>query len=214
MNMKNKIIIVLVSLGLLGAGILIGQRIRPMNCPPPPPPFGPMEEFGRVPGGMEEPGRPFRGEHMTPDKMKAMHDRMEKMKPQMEEFQKKIEAIREASRVKMLGLLRDDQKAKFNEIQENREQMIHAMGERKPKHFGKGEMFPRVRHFEFLNTIIYKPLLERMSKDLNLDEQQKKSFEEILVQRRKEVLDLIDSTPPPSIEAWGERPPPPPPSPF
>ena len=131
-----------------------------------------------------------------------------------EEFQKKIEAIREASRVKMLGLLRDDQKAKFNEIQENREQMIHAMGERKPKHFGKGEMFPRVRHFEFLNTIIYKPLLERMSKDLNLDEQQKKSFEEILVQRRKEVLDLIDSTPPPSIEAWGERPPPPPPSPF
>ena len=40
-------------------------------------------------------------------------------------------------------------------------------------------MSPMVEHFEFLSTIIYRPLLERLTQDLKLDDKQKKSVDYI-----------------------------------
>ncbi|MFZ5806300.1 MAG: hypothetical protein ACOY3I_03720 [Verrucomicrobiota bacterium] len=218
--MKDQIKVAIITILIFISGLVIGIWTQRGQQIPPPPPFGPMAEWEHGGPGGPDFGHPERRESfdrghlpppMPPEHMKAMRAKMEQMKPQMEEFQKKLEAIRENNKNKMLEILREDQKTKFNEIQNRRDQMVdRTMKGKLQMPFGKGGMSPMVKHFEFLSTIIYKPLLDRMSEELNLDDAQKKTFEHILVQRRQDVLNLIDTMPLPSMEAWDNKPPPPP----
>lgn len=209
--MKDQIKIAVITVLIFVSGVLTGIWTQHTKTPPPPP-FGRLPEFGGSP--LERPAerRPFNAkpgkrDFMPPRDMKEMREKMEKLKPKMEEFKKKFETIKEKNKTKIIEILNKEQKAKFDEIQAKRDQMISQAQDGKPRiGFGKAGISPMVEHFEFLSTIIYKPLLERLTQDLKLDDMQKKSVDAVLLQRRKEILDLLDSTPPPSLEIWNKKP--------
>lgn len=219
--MKEILKTTIITLLIFASGLGIGIWLRPAQPELPPPPFGPLPEFGD-----KGRGSPFDMDRLPREKLKEMREQMEKAKPQIEAFQAKLEVIREESRNKIRAILREDQKKQFDAMQEQLQKMADPkcfrdlrqkvkarFGHQPPRQeqspLAKDDQprRPMVRHFEFLNTIIYKPLLEKMAQDLKLDENQKKSCEEILQQRRKAVLDLIDSFPPPSMHML--MPPPP-----
>jgi|GEM_PF-5735152 len=51
----------------------------------------------------------------------------------------------------------------------------------------------------FVGMIIYKPTLEAMTTVLKLDEKQKAKIETLLRERREKIINLVDTTPPPSL---------------
>jgi hypothetical protein len=67
--------------------------------------------------------------------------------------------------------------------------------------------------------VIYRPVLDRLTTKLNLDDKQHAQLQALLIERRNRLLALVDTTPPPSFQLGaimhpsegppGDQPPPP-----
>lgn len=202
--MKDKFSIILITVILFVGGLITGiwtQKIRPT----PPPHIPIMGEFM---------GDHFNMPAPSPEEIK----KMEALKPQMEAFKNKIENIQADFRGKVKNVLSEDQKPKWNALVEKLKEIKGLMDEnrmedKKIPFFGKEPPEHIRRHMfmdggpEFFGVMIYKPVLEKLSVELNLDSNQKKLIEALLHERRQNIINLIDSTPPPSMAMEMEHPP-------
>lgn len=197
--MKGNIQIVATTVALFVAGLLVGiwtQRTRPF----PPPPFPLMGEFGRPQGpgfGVMFPPPPpsWHGNSGAPEEPPSpdeMRRRMEFLAPQIAQFQQKLDTIEENFRNSVGAILNPEQRQKLDAIKKRVANLPPPMP-------GCGsEMGP-----VFVSMVIYRPLYDRISADLGLNEKQQQQLKQLLIDRRNELLALVDNTPPPSFR-FGE----------
>jgi hypothetical protein len=210
--MKDKIAIIFITLVVFLGGLITGvwtQKIRPSTPP-------------RIPIFGEFLGNRFDMPAPSQEEMEKMEKEMEAVKPEMETYMKKISGIQDDFREKVRNVLREDQKPKWDTLVQKRKEMESVLFPRDQRNKGKsGPFFSRGenpmpmhepqfmagRHMDmdFMGIMIYKPILERLSKDLSLDSNQQTHIEKLLHERRQKIIELVDQTPPPSISMGMEH---------
>jgi len=112
--------------------------------------------------------------------------------PQITQFQQKLDTIEQNFRSSIAAILNPEQRQKLDTIKKRVANLPPPMP-------GCGaEMAP-----VFVSMVIYRPLYDRMSADLGLDEKQQQQLKQLLIARRNDLLVLVDNTPPPSFR-FGE----------
>ncbi len=200
--MRDNLRVILITVALFLSGLLVGiwtQKVRPI----PPPPFGPMSEFGGqsisgFPG--PPPGLPpwiRNSPNEPPPSPEEIRKRMAVLEPQVEAFRKSVDAIEQQFRSSFEAILNSEQKQKFDVIKAR----IANLPELLP---GCGQIMGPV----FVSMVIYRPLLDRFTEDLGLVDQQQKQLKDLLIDRRNKLIALVDETPPPSFKLEKVLPPP------
>ena len=193
--MKGSLQIVFSTIILFAAGLMVGiwtQRSHAL----PPPPIGPMGEFEHFHnpalGRPAQPvlpawiGRPIHHRKtLSPEQISA---RVSMLTPEISAFQGKIDAIEQRFRDGLQGALRPDQQGKLEAIEKHLGELPNPMPGCAP-----------VMGPVFISMVIYRPLYERLTEDLSLDDLQQKKLKQLLTDRRDQLLALIDDTPPPSF---------------
>lgn len=195
--MRGNVLVVLATVALFVAGLFVGvwtQRTRPL----PPPPVGPMGEFGQAnhPGFAAAP--PTRrapwfvgggsGGHQ-PVSPQEIRKQMTILMPQIADFQQKVDAIEQQFRTSFDAILTPDQKQKLDTITKRLASFPDPLPGCAP---GMGPIF--------VSMVIYRPTFEHLSEDLTLDEKQRQQLMDLLTTRRNKLLALVDATPPPSFK--------------
>jgi hypothetical protein len=218
--MKEQIHIVLITVGLFVAGLLAGvwtQRTRPI--PPPPTPV--LGEFRAVaPPGVDvsgfaarEGGFGFGFERYTPEHGAAivrMGTRIAALEPQIKQFQDAVDNVEKNFLDRLDKVLTPQQRQKLAAMRaQEAPETIAAMpappplpppppGE--PGRFVVSMRAPfPVGGWLLMSMVIYQPSLDRLATELKLDPAQRATVKELMVQRRGELLTLIDTNPPPSL---------------
>ncbi len=203
--MRGNLVVVLATVALFVAGLFVGvwtQRSRPV----PPPPVGPMGEFGQAhhPGTAPAPAGPpaapapgrqpwFVGGNGTgghsPISPQELRKRLDDLIPQIADFQQKVDAIEQRFRTAFDAILTPDQKQKLDTITKRLASFPDPLPGCAP---GMGPIF--------VSMVIYRPTLEHLSEDLALDDKQRQQLLDLLTARRNSLLALVDATPPPSFK--------------
>jgi uncharacterized membrane protein len=199
--MRDKIVVILITLAVFLGGLITGvwtQKVRP-SPPPPIPVLG--ELFGDR----------FAMHSPSPEEIARMEKKMEALKPEMDAFVKRMSDMQADFREKVRTVLREDQKKKWDMLIEKRE-ATGAMWSGNENNKGREELRDQPRmpfpghmfagkhdDMDFVAIMIYKPLLEKLSKELGLDSGQREQVESLLRERRQKIIELVDLTPPPSI---------------
>lgn len=200
--MRDSLRVILITVALFLAGLLVGiwtQKVRPL----PPPPFGPMSEFGgqSLPGFQGPPaGLPpwmQNSPNVPPPNPEEIRRRMAILEPQFEAFRKNVDAIEQQFRSSFEAILNPEQKHRFGVIKAR----IANLPDLLP---GCGPIMGPV----FVSMVIYRPLLEHFTEDLGLDDKQQKQLRDLLIDRRNKLITLLDETPPPSFKLEKVMPPP------
>jgi hypothetical protein len=195
--MRGNVLVVLATVALFVAGLFVGvwtQRTRPV----PPPPLGPMGEFGQAhhPGFTAAPvtrRAPWfvgngPGGH-RPVSPQEIRKQMSILMPQIADFQQKVDAIEQQFRTSFDSILTPDQKQKLDTITKRLASFPDPLPGCAP---GMGPIF--------VSMVIYRPTLEHLSDDLALSEPQQHQLMDLLTARRNNLLALVDATPPPSFK--------------
>ncbi len=196
--MRGNVLIVLATVALFVAGLFVGvwtQRSRPV----PPPPVGPMGEFGQAhhPGFAAAPaprrapwfvGGTGAGGH-RPVSPQEIRKQMAILMPQIADFQQKVDAIEQQFRTSFDAILTPEQKQKLDTITKRLASFPDPLPGCAP---GMGPIF--------VSMVIYRPTFEHLSEDLTLDDQQQHQLMDLLSERRNKLLALVDATPPPSFK--------------
>jgi hypothetical protein len=193
MSERLQVIAVTIVVFVLGLGVGVWtQRMRPM----PPPPIPLMGEFRPPPPGFGPPGPPppapwmlgfGQGPPISPREMRA---RIEALQPQIDAFRHEVNAIEDDFHMKLDALLTSAQRSKLSSL---RTSMPHRLPPPIPGCAGEmGDVF--------VPMVIYRPTLDRLSEVLQLNENQRHQLNTLLVNRRTQLLALVDQTPPPSFK--------------
>ena len=126
---------------------------------------------------------------------------IKKIEPQIKAFEEKLGAIETDFRAQFTAILTPEQKKRFEE--------------KAPPPFNAppgGSAFPDrmmgpLGGMAFFTIIT--PGLEHMSKDLSLTPDQQAKLKALLIGRRQKFLELVDTTPPPSLQLGHMAAPPP-----
>ncbi|PTY08224.1 hypothetical protein DB347_01170 [Opitutaceae bacterium EW11] len=190
--MKNILLTMAATIAVFALGVLAGRWMQ-RTQPVPPPPIGIMGEIRDVPlsGSPYAPGpAPLR----DPRQLRAELDRM---RPAIEEFRRKVEPIKTEFREKLQELLTSEQREKLNALDERFSASPPANSNgpgsrRHPRmsHDGIDSIFP---------IVIVSAALDRLTEELKLNEGQQTAVRALLVKRREQFLELVDTSPPPSL---------------
>jgi len=203
--MKDVVRIGLLTLVVFAAGLFAGiwtQRLRPLP-PPTMPPLGEMSRFHhddhRHEGKEDGKGGWDRKDHFPfpPEKAEEMKAAMARIEPQIKAFEEKLGAMETDFRAKFEATLTPEQKKQF---EEKAPPPFNAPGG------PSNRMMGPLGGIAFFTIIA--PGLEHMSKDLALTPDQQAKLKALLIERRQKFLDLVDTTPPPSLELGHMGPPP------
>ena len=214
-NLSTIIITVLLFMGGLLTGIWT-QKTRPL----PPPPMQPWGEFRHGEAHREEADRqrPDRSDPHHQQMREMMEQKMASLKPEFEAFHEKMKAIDDSFHKKLLTILNPEQKQKVEEFRNKaRQEQQKPRGEDQPP--GRPDFQqsqggpphnnppqpppggpPGGEENPLLGMILIKPTLEDMTEVLKLDSKQQAELKTILVERRSDLLNLVDKTPPPTIK--------------
>ena len=215
--MKRGFFIALLTAFAFGAGFFANQwmeRHRPL--PPPPGPFGWEFSHSRSGGRFGEPRRD------RPLNRTELRARIAELNPQIEEFRARLAAIDADFGRELDKILTPEQRKQHSEhmgkVQDNR-----SAEEKAPKPVSDDQISYMLRDRP-AQTILWDVVipfrLDMLTRTCKLDDSQREQVRALLKTRRDKVLELIDSSPPPSvmlarIAPWVERfvqPPPPPPN--
>ena len=202
--------VIAATLGIFAVGLVAGVVTFKLGERSHRPPFPMMHEFGARSGmGMDRfgPGSRFGGEEHrwggpegerrdgpdgrpfvpTPEFEKQMRDYHEKLKAVLDPYQDKIKAVLSA-----------DQQKKLEEARQRHFAERDAQrGPGRPAGAEAGE--EPEGGLRFIGMIIYKPVLERMGRDLQLDAKQQVQLDALFKDRRDALLKFLDANPPPTI---------------
>jgi hypothetical protein len=224
MRERLQIVITTVVVFLLGLGVgVLTQRARPM----PPPPIGPMGEFGPlIHGGFSAPPPPWMlafppGRTISPLEIRQ---RVGLLEPRIAAFRQTVDSIEVEFRRQLDSLLTPEQRRQLAEFEpaildRPDNPSISVAG---PVGFARIAPPPPLAGCAgeagnfFVQMVIYRPVLDRLTELLHLNPQQHDRLKALLIDRRNQLLALIDKTPPPSfqlgavfIQAGPAGPPPP-----
>jgi hypothetical protein len=227
--MKEQLHIVLITVGLFAGGLLIGiwtQRTRPIVAPPAPVlgefggPHGPKMMAGW--GGPEEGDLAF--QRFAPGHARAivtMNRHLAALEPQIKEFQSLVDAIEKNFRDNLNQLLTADQQEKLAAIEADEDpmsvQVEGPMVPPPPPEVAEGRPLPPDAQGQvfiyrnggrppfplggwlMMSMIIYQPSLDHLTSELKLDVKKEAAVKDLMVERRRELLALIDKSPPPTL---------------
>lgn len=194
--MKSRLLLVILTVVMVGAGFAVGVWTeRQQVVPPPPMPF-----MGEV-GHSHPPPHNFHGP--TPEERAAFAAELERMRPQIEEFRRKVDAIDAEFERDLKALLTPEQQARHAELEKRRSEFHEHMEPPPGAPKGPaGEQFSRMQQrpmFSVVGMVLIPMRLEWLDRELKFDATQRDRVRGLLVERRTKFLVLIDSTPPPSL---------------
>ncbi len=217
--MKENIHVILITVALLGGGLLTGiwtQKTRLL----PPPPMAPWGEFQSPGAGHHTTGQGnFQPMQSTPDRFNPQHqqmresleEKMQALQPEINAFQKNMQIIQESFHQKLMTILNAEQKQKIQAAETQRPKSHPQQMEGRPSSghpdFQRGGPMPSGAPHPspgednpILGMVIVKATLDEMTEALKLDSKQQAELKPLLVERRTQLLALLDKTPPPTIK--------------
>ena len=216
--MKKGLFIAIVTAFAFGAGFLAcGWMERHRPLPPPPGRFG-WEFFHPHPmGRMGE----FHRDH--PINRAELRAQIAELEPQLEQFRAKMAAIDvEFDRQMDAVLSADQRKQRSDHLKQVRDDRTAEEKSRRPVSDDQITFMLRDQPAQTIMWDVVIPFrLDMLTRNYKLDDAQRDKVRVLLKARREKILELIDSSPPPSVTLvrlapWVERmlrPPPPSPEP-
>jgi hypothetical protein len=142
-----------------------------------------------------------------PAAIEKINAEVERIKPDIDAFRQKLDALNQDFHQKIDALLTPAQHEKFERMHKRYEE---RRAERANSPLPIVESSPAggttlklpffAEPIEGMTSAIVVPLtLDHLTTELQLDDRQKAAVHQLLLERRKKFLELIDSTPPPSI---------------
>ncbi|HYD85218.1 MAG TPA: hypothetical protein VEA63_14230 [Opitutus sp.] len=194
--MKQRFLIALLTIAVLGAGFFAGVWTERNACKVPKPPA--------LLGELSAPQSNLSPTPAAPKVNTAeLAAEIEKLRPEIEKFRlRMLEIDREMDR-DIDAILRPDQSEKFQAI-------VKYYADLRAKEAAAGtlstpltpEEITKLQQkplYKMLSIVVVPMRLEWNTRDLNLDERQREQLRELLKQRRDKFLALVDSSPPPSL---------------
>jgi hypothetical protein len=202
----NRLLIAFLTVMVFGAGYaarLWTERERPV--PPPPEAIG--SEFTRpaVTHPPEKKGREGRDWKGAPIVNRAtLASDIEKARPKIESYRRQLEQLDAEFDRDLMAILSPEQKEKFSQRQKrNQERRVtrEAQEAADPTPLSDEQILrlQQVPLFNVLWSITITARLERLNRDLKLDNGQEERVRELLLARRERFLALVDSSPPPTV---------------
>jgi hypothetical protein len=188
--MKKVLLTVFATSCIFAAGVFAGMWIQ-RTQPLPAPPIGFLGEIRDVPLSSSNSSRNY---SQSTDALPRLAADMEKLKPDILAFKNKLEPIKTEFREQLDALLTEDQRARLKVLNEQ------VASTTVPDAGGSSAKKPHDGLDSLLPIVIVPSTLERLSAELRLDEGQKAGVQALLLKRRARFLDLVDTTPPPSLQ--------------
>jgi hypothetical protein len=204
--MKARIAIAFLTVVLLAAGFGAGLWTARSHCKVPPPPPSLLGEFSPKPadgsGGRTAPATPSKSAP-APDTT-WLATQIEQLGPQIDQFRKKLDAIDRELDAKIESILRPDQLAAWHDLVQRgvemraQEQAQSALTTKlSPEEVEELQRRPLYR---LLGIVVIPIRVYWNTRQLGLDDAQAAKLTELLKWRRERVLELIDESPPPSLQ--------------
>lgn len=185
---------------VFAAGVFAGMWIQ-RTQPVPAPPIGVMGEIRDVPltaSSTPAAAAPAKAPVAT-DGVK-LSAQIERMKPDIEAFRQKLEPIKTEFRDNLDAVLRPEQREKLKAWNERNTEKTENKDSKDVKEAkGKPHRPPRDGLDSLFPIVLVPATLEKISAELQLDEAQKQAVQALLLKRRAKFLELVDATPPPSL---------------
>lgn len=189
--MKKVFLTVFATSCIFAAGVFAGMWIQ-RTQPLPAPPIGFLGEIHDVPlssnAGAEN-------ANASADAMPRLAADLEKLKPDIVAFKNKLEPIKSEFREQLDALLSPEQREKLKLLNERVARATTVTDAN-----GNSAQKPRDGLDALLPIVIVPTTLERLCAELRLDEGQKTAVQALLLKRRTRFLELVDTTPPPSLQ--------------
>lgn len=194
--MKQRILIALLTVVLIGAGFAAGIWTERNACKVPKPPA----VLGEMSPSKTAAQATTRKNDPNPAELAA---EIERLRPQIESFRERLSQIDYEMDQEIKGILNAEQATKFDDI-------VKYYADRRAKEAANWDRDTPLTLNEIVNLqqqplykmlgIVVVPLrMEWNTRDLNLTPEQTGQLREILVRRRQKFLDLVDASPPPSL---------------
>ena len=196
--MKQRLLIAILTIVVLGAGFAAGRWTERTGCKVPPPPQLLGELSPQKPDGAKTTDSTV---HPDVSKITAQ---LQQIGPEVERFRlRMLEIDRELDR-DIEGILNPEQLEvfrkivkKYADLRAREDAQWNLPTPLTPEEIVSLKQKPL---YKMLAIVVVPMRLEWNVRDLNLDEKQKEQLREILVRRREKFLALVDSSPPPSLE--------------
>jgi hypothetical protein len=191
--MRDRILAVLATLAVFAAGFGAGlwaERHRPLPAPP----GAFMGEFGAKPGLSPRSAPPVNRAQLL--------EQIEKLRPEMESFRTRVMDIYAQFDRDIDPILTAEQRDAYEKVFKAHRGFgppPEIVGDDRPLSDDQiGQLMQRP--FRTLAYFVVIPMtLERMTKELKLDEAQRDKVKDFLRVRREKFIELVDSVPPPSL---------------
>ena len=197
--MKQRLLIAIFTVLVFGAGFAARMWTDEDRALPPPP--APGGEFARAPAATAANAKaePRRG----PDRAKMIAD-IERLRPQIDAYRNRLDVIEAEFQRDFIVVLNPEQRAHYDAL---KKKGTEDRAKREAKAAADtslltDEQIERARQRPLWNALYSVAItwpFDRINQDYKLDEAQQAKVRAILRVRREKFLDLVDSTPPPSI---------------
>lgn len=196
--MKQRALIAILTILVLGAGYLAGVWTERHSCKVPKPP--------KLPGELATATKANTASTSTvatPPNPAKLAAEIKRYEPQIERFRLRMLEIDREMDAEILGILRPEQAKvfegiikRFADIRAKEDEAIKAPTPLTAEEIMDLQQKPL---YKMLGIVVVPLRLEWNTKDLNLDAAQQEKLREILKHRRDKFLELVDSSPPPSL---------------
>jgi hypothetical protein len=194
--MKQRLLIALLTIIVLGAGYAGGVWTERHSCKVPPAPalLGELSSKA-APNAKPNP--------MPPPNAAALAAEIERLRPQIEKFRARIEELDEDVDRGIEAILTPAQRDLYEvERKKHAESVAKSAAESALKTPLTSEEIANLQQrplYKLLWIVVVPLRLDSTTRDLKLDDAQREKVRELLRVRREKFLQLVDSSPPPSL---------------
>lgn len=196
--MKQRILIALLTIVVVAAGFLAGRWTERHSCKIPKPP--------RLLGELSAKQPKDAGAQPKAPKVDVagLAAELERLRPQVAHFRERMLELDREMDAEILAILNPTQRATFEGIIEKyaaiREKEDAALQTDRPLTTQEIVQLQQEPLYKMLAIVVVPMRLEWNTKDLDLDPAQQEQLRKILEHRRAKFLELVDSSPPPSLK--------------
>lgn len=194
--MKQRVLIALLTVLVLAGGFAAGIWTERHSCKIPKPP--------RLLGELSTRKETSPPQKIPPPNPAELAAEIERLRPQVERFQQRMLELDREMDEDILGILNPEQRTIFQGIVKKyadlREKEDAALRIDRPLTSQEIVELQQKPLYKMLAIVVVPMRLEWNTRDLNLDDNQREQLRKILEKRRAKFLELVDSSPPPSLK--------------